>query len=50
MGQSYTYSLIGLVGETGEVAEKIKKLIRDRQGKLDADYRNEIKKEMGDVL
>ena len=50
MGQGYTYALIGLVGETGEVAEKIKKLIRDRQGQLDEDYRAEIKKEMGDVL
>jgi NTP pyrophosphatase (non-canonical NTP hydrolase) len=50
MCQSYTFSLIGLVGETGEVAEKIKKLIRDRQGKLDDSYRDEIKKEMGDVL
>lgn len=50
MGQNYTYSLIGLVGETGEVAEKIKKLIRDKQGKLDNIYRDEIKKEMGDVL
>jgi len=50
MGQNFTYSLIGLVGETGEVAEKIKKLIRDKQGKLDNDYRAEIKKEMGDIL
>jgi len=50
MDQSYTYSLIGLVGETGEVAEKIKKLIRDKNGQLDDKYRNEIKKEMGDVL
>jgi len=50
MGQNFTYSLIGLVGETGEVAEKIKKLIRDKQSKLDNDYRAEIKKEMGDIL
>ena len=50
MGQSYTYSLIGLIGESGEVAEKIKKLIRDKKGKLDDDYRKKIKKEMGDVL
>jgi len=50
MGQSYTYSLIGLMGESGEVAEKIKKLIRDKHEKLDDDYRDEIKKEMGDIL
>lgn len=39
------YTALGLSGETGEVSEKIKKLIRD--GTIDKDS---IKKELGDVL
>ncbi len=39
-------NILGLVGEAGEVAEKIKKLIRD-----DTRFNNqEILKELGDVL
>lgn len=40
-----SYPALGLCGEAGEVAEKIKKLIRD--GKLDP---AEVHKEIGDVL
>ncbi len=36
---------LGLVGESGEVAEKVKKIIRD--GTIDVDL---ISKELGDVL
>lgn len=39
------YTALGLSGETGEVAEKVKKLIRD--GTID---RQSMKKELGDVL
>jgi NTP pyrophosphatase (non-canonical NTP hydrolase) len=39
------YTALGLSGETGEVAEKVKKLIRD--GTID---RSAMVKEMGDVL
>ena len=42
--------ILGLAGESGEVMEKLKKLIRDKQGKLTADDRAEIIKELGDVL
>ena len=42
--------ILGLAGESGEVMEKFKKLIRDKQGKLTADDRAEIIKELGDVL
>ena len=41
------YLTIGLAGESGEVAEKIKKGIRNNGGKLDVDA---IVKELGDVL
>lgn len=40
----------GLVGEAGEVAEKLKKIIRDKDGVLTDDDKREIIKEFGDVL
>lgn len=42
--------ILGLVGESGEVAEKFKKLIRDKQGKISEEDKLEIIKELGDVL
>lgn len=44
------YPLIGLTGETGEVAEKIKKVYRDKGGYFDPIIRWEILKELGDCL
>lgn len=43
------YPALGLTGEAGEVADKIKKVIRDGT-ELDFNLRNEIMKEVGDVL
>lgn len=42
------YPALGLAGEAGEVADKVKKIIRD--GRTDSLYKNEIAKEIGDVL
>ncbi len=42
--------VFGLMGESGEVAEKFKKLIRDKQGKISEEDRQEILKELGDIL
>ena len=42
--------VFGLVGESGEVAEKFKKLIRDKAGALSAEDKAEILKELGDIL
>lgn len=50
MGKNYIYPTIGLAGETGEVSEKIKKVIRDKEGVIDDETRELIKKELGDVL
>lgn len=42
--------ILGLVGESGEMAEKFKKLIRDKQGALGDEDRVEVIKELGDIL
>jgi NTP pyrophosphatase (non-canonical NTP hydrolase) len=44
------YPALGLAGETGEVLEKIKKVYRDNDGRLDSDKVDAIAKEIGDVL
>jgi len=49
-GKNIGYPLLGLIGETGEVAEKIKKMIRDDDGILTDNRRAAIRKELGDVL
>ena len=41
---------LGLTGEAGEVAEKIKKMFRNDGGKLSDEKREDLKKELGDVL
>ena len=42
--------VLGLLGESGEVAEKFKKVIRDKNGKLTAEDKQELVKELGDIL
>ena len=44
------YPALGLCGEAGEVAEKIKKVIRDNGGEFTEFDRMNIRKELGDVL
>lgn len=48
----YMEKALGLAGETGEVIEKIKKMIRDKDGVFQATSEDieELKKELGDVL
>ncbi len=41
---------LGLTGESGEVAEKIKKILRNDGGKMSKKAREGIKLELGDVL
>lgn len=50
VGKNFIYPTLGLCGETGEVAEKIKKVLRDKGGKLDDETKTEIQKELGDIL
>ena len=49
MGQNFIYPTLGLVGEAGEVAEKVKKLIRDKDGVLSDEDRKNIALEVSDV-
>ena len=42
--------VLGINGEAGEIAEKLKKIIRDKNGALSDDDKHEIAKEIGDVL
>ena len=50
LGSNYVYPTLGLVGESGEVAEKVKKVIRDKKGVFDEETLIGLKKELGDVL
>ena len=44
------YPVLGLCGESGEVAEKVKKIYRDEDGIMTETKKQEIVKELGDVL
>jgi len=45
-----TYPALGLAGEAGEVAEHVKKAIRDDAGEITDERRAAMAKELGDVL
>lgn len=49
-GTNIYYPTLGLIGEAGEIANKIKKIMRDDDGILTIEKRNELIAEMGDVL
>jgi NTP pyrophosphatase (non-canonical NTP hydrolase) len=42
--------VLGINGEAGEVAEKLKKIIRDKNSGISEEDRKELSKEVGDVL
>ena len=49
MGQNFVYPLLGLCGESGEVADKLKKVIRDNDGVLTDPVRDAVALELSDV-
>ena len=50
IGHPVIYPTLGLVNEAGEVAGKIKKVFRDKEGQINAETREALKAELGDVL
>jgi NTP pyrophosphatase (non-canonical NTP hydrolase) len=44
------HAILGLPGEVGEICEKIKKVYRDKQGLFPLDFKDDMRKELGDVL
>jgi NTP pyrophosphatase (non-canonical NTP hydrolase) len=50
MDHPIVYPTLGLTNEAGEFAGKVKKIFRDKQGVISEEDRQELKKELGDVL
>ena len=50
IGHAVIYPTLGLVNEADEVAGKIKKVFRDKDGQISEDTRQALKSELGDVL
>jgi NTP pyrophosphatase (non-canonical NTP hydrolase) len=48
--QGVTYCALKLAGEAGEVAEKVGKVMRDEDSVVTEAKRQDLKKELGDVL
>jgi len=49
-GANFVYPALGLVGEAGEVADKLKKVIRDNGGVLTDPVRDAVAAELGDTM
>ena len=50
IGHGVIYPTLGLANEAGEVAGKIKKIFRDKNGVIGETEREALKSELGDVL
>ncbi len=50
IGHGVIYPILGLTNEAGEVAGKIKKIFRDKDGHIGDAEREALKAELGDVL
>lgn len=50
LGNNVIYPVLGLCGETGEIANKAKKIIRDDNGILTESIKKDLIDELGDAL
>lgn len=50
IGHAVIYPTLGLANEAGEVAGKIKKIFRDKGGRMSEADQQALKSELGDVL
>lgn len=50
IGHPVIYPTLGLANEAGEVAGKIKKVFRDKDGQINTETLEALKSELGDVL
>ncbi len=48
--QAFNYGGLGLASEAGEVAGKLKRVIREHNNQIDDEMKADLKKELGDVL
>jgi len=48
-GSNIIYPTLGLCGEAGEVADKVKKVLRDKNSEFSDEIKLELAKEIGDV-
>jgi|SRR3989344_8488037 len=49
-GDNIVYPALGIGGETGEVLKKIKKILRDDKSIIEEEKKEELIREIGDVL
>lgn len=49
-GNKIVYPALGLSGEAGETADKVKKVLRDNKGEFTIERKADIAMEIGDVL
>jgi len=45
-----SYAALGIAGEAGEFADKVKKILRDSNGQISSEARVAMLKELGDVM
>lgn len=50
IGKNFVYPTIGLLGEAGEFANKVKKLFRDNGGKVSRENKLDLAHELGDIM
>jgi NTP pyrophosphatase (non-canonical NTP hydrolase) len=49
IGKDLKYFSMGLIGETGELVDKVKKILRDDNGQITKERRLMLKQELGDI-